>query len=46
VTVIHQNTEIAAISKGVNQGDRVITMGQFLLKPGTPVSIGAPARGS
>jgi multidrug efflux system membrane fusion protein len=46
VTLAHQNTEIAAVSKGLEEGDRVVTVGQFLLQPGTPVSIDASASGS
>ena len=46
VTVSHQNTINAVVTKGVNEGDRVVTTGQFLLQPGTPVNIDAAASGS
>ena len=34
------------LSKGKLEGDKVVTMGQFLLQPGTPVAIDATASGS
>jgi hypothetical protein len=33
-------------TQGVKEGDRVVTVGQFLLQPGTPVTIDAAANGS
>jgi membrane fusion protein, multidrug efflux system len=39
VKVAHQDTTTAVISEGLNEGDRVVTSGQFLLQPGSIVSI-------
>jgi membrane fusion protein, multidrug efflux system len=39
VEVAHQDTATAVISDGVKEGDRVVTSGQFLLRPGSIVSI-------
>ena len=39
VKVAHQDTATAVISDGLQQGDRVVTSGQFLLQPGSVVSI-------
>ena len=39
VKVAHQNTNTAVISDGLKEGDRVVTSGQFLLQPGSIVSI-------
>ncbi len=41
VKIAHQNTTTAVISDGLNEGDRVVTSGQFLLQPGSIVSIDA-----
>jgi multidrug efflux system membrane fusion protein len=46
VTVSHQNTTDAVVTQGVKEGDKVVTIGQFLLQPGTPVAIDASANGS
>ena len=46
MTVSHQNTINAVVTKGLNEGDRVVTTGQFLLQPGTPVNIDTAASGS
>jgi multidrug efflux system membrane fusion protein len=46
VTVSHQNTVTAVVTQGVKEGDRVVTVGQFLLQPGTPVAIDTAANGS
>jgi membrane fusion protein, multidrug efflux system len=43
VTVTHQDTEQAVVDKGVNEGDRVVTVGQYVLQPGTPVAIDTAA---
>ena len=39
VKVAQQNTTTAVISEGLKEGDRVVTSGQFLLQPGSIVSI-------
>jgi multidrug efflux system membrane fusion protein len=41
VKVAHQDTATAVISDGLQEGDRVVTSGQFLLQPGSIVSIDA-----
>jgi multidrug efflux system membrane fusion protein len=46
VTVSHENTVNAVVTEGVKEGDRVVTVGQFLLQPGTPVAIDTAANGS
>jgi multidrug efflux system membrane fusion protein len=39
VKVAHQDTTTAVISEGLKEGDRVVTSGEFLLQPGSIVSI-------
>jgi len=39
VKVARQDVNTAVISEGLNEGDRVVTAGQFLLQPGSIVSI-------
>jgi len=39
VRVAQQDTNTAVISDGLKEGDRVVTSGQFLLQPGSIVSI-------
>ena len=48
VTVSHQDVSQAVVDKGVNEGDRVVTVGAYVLQPGAPVSIdtAANSRGS
>jgi membrane fusion protein, multidrug efflux system len=43
VTVTHQDTETAVVDKGVSEGDRVVTVGQSVLQPGTVVAIDTAA---
>jgi membrane fusion protein, multidrug efflux system len=39
VKIAHEDTATAVISEGLKDGDRVVTSGQFLLQPGSIVSI-------
>jgi multidrug efflux system membrane fusion protein len=39
VKVARQDETTAVIAEGLNEGDRVVHIGQFLLQPGVPVSI-------
>jgi multidrug efflux system membrane fusion protein len=39
VKIEHQDTATAVIAEGLKEGDRVVTSGQFLLQPGSIVSI-------
>ena len=41
VKVAHQNAATAAISEGLKEGERVVTVGEFLLQPGAQVAIDA-----
>ncbi len=41
VTVSHQDENLAVIDKGLGDGDRVVTVGQYVLEPGARVSIDA-----
>jgi membrane fusion protein, multidrug efflux system len=41
VKVAHQNTATSVISEGLKERDRVVAQGQFLLQPGSIVSIDA-----
>ena len=41
-----QDATTAAVSDGLKPGEKVIVTGQFLLQPGTPVTIAANASGS
>jgi multidrug efflux system membrane fusion protein len=43
VAVTHQDTETAVVEKGVSAGDRVVTVGQYVLQPGTLVAIDTAA---
>jgi membrane fusion protein, multidrug efflux system len=41
VKIVRQNAASAVIAEGVKEGDRVVTTGEFLLQPGSLVSIDA-----
>jgi len=41
VTVSHQDVTLAVVGKGVNEGDRVVTTGAYVLQPGVRVSVDA-----
>jgi membrane fusion protein, multidrug efflux system len=43
VTVTHQDTVQTVVDKGVSEGDRVVTVGQYVLQPGAPVAIDSAA---
>jgi multidrug efflux system membrane fusion protein len=44
VKVSRQNETTAVIAEGLEEGDRVVTIGQFLLQPGAQVAIDAERR--
>jgi membrane fusion protein, multidrug efflux system len=44
VVVSHEDVERAVVDKGVNEGERVVTVGQYVLQPGMRVAIDAPDR--
>jgi multidrug efflux system membrane fusion protein len=41
VSVSHQDLENAVVDKGVNEGDKVVTVGAYVLQPGSRVTIDA-----
>lgn len=41
VKVSHEDIDLAVVDSGVNDGDRVVTVGQYVLEPGKRVSIDA-----
>jgi membrane fusion protein, multidrug efflux system len=43
VTVTHQDLEQAVVEKGLKEGDRVVTVGAYVLQPGSRVAIDATA---
>ncbi len=43
VAVSHEDQDLAVIDKGLNDGDRVVTVGQYGLQPGARVAIDASA---
>ncbi len=43
VAVSHEDEDLAVIDKGLNDGDRVVTVGQYGLQPGARVAIDASA---
>jgi membrane fusion protein, multidrug efflux system len=43
IVVSHEDVDQAVIDKGLNEGDRVVTVGQYVLQPGSPVAIDTAA---
>jgi membrane fusion protein, multidrug efflux system len=43
VVVSHQDQNLAVVEQGVNEGDRVVTAGAYVLQPGVEVAIDAAA---
>ena len=43
VVVSHEDQDVAVVDKGLSDGDRVVTVGQYVLQPGARVSIDATA---
>jgi multidrug efflux system membrane fusion protein len=43
VVVPHQDQELAVIEKGVSDGERVITAGQYVIQNGSPVAVAVAA---
>ena len=45
VTLAHEDADVAIIAKGLSEGEKVVTFGQFGLQPGARVAIEAGAGG-
>jgi multidrug efflux system membrane fusion protein len=45
VTLAHESADVAIVAKGLSEGERVVTVGQFGLQPGARVAIEAGAGG-
>ncbi len=45
VTIEHQDENTAVVAKGLSDGEKVVTAGQFGLQPGAPVAVGSAAGG-
>lgn len=45
VTLGQRHGELVAIDSGISAGDRVVTFGQMMLQPGSPVMVANPAAG-
>ena len=43
ITVSHEDQDVAVVGKGLSDGERVVTAGQYVLQPGARVSIDASA---
>jgi multidrug efflux system membrane fusion protein len=39
VAVSHEDGDVAVVDKGLSEGDRVVTVGQYILQPGSNVAI-------
>ena len=46
IKVLHQNIQEAAIAEGLNGGEKIVTNGQALLRPGAKVAIQTTGNGS
>ena len=46
VKILHQNVQEAAIADGLKGGEKIVTNGQALLRPGAKVAIQTPGNGS
>jgi membrane fusion protein, multidrug efflux system len=46
VVVPHQDQDLAVIDKGVSDGERVVTSGQYVIQNGSPVAVTVAASGS
>jgi multidrug efflux system membrane fusion protein len=46
IQVLHQNMKEAAIAEGLNGGEKIVTNGQALLRPGSKVAIQTAGNGS
>jgi multidrug efflux system membrane fusion protein len=45
VTLAHEDADVAVVSKGLNEGDKVVTVGYFGLQPGARVAIDTSVAG-
>jgi len=45
VTLAHEDANVAVVAKGLSEGEKVVTVGQFGLQPGARVAIEANASG-
>jgi multidrug efflux system membrane fusion protein len=45
ITLSHEDADLAVVAKGLDEGDKVVTAGQFGLQPGARVAIEAAAGG-
>jgi len=45
VTLAHEGADVAVVAKGLSEGEKVVTVGQFGLQPGARVAIEAGAGG-
>jgi multidrug efflux system membrane fusion protein len=45
VTLAHEDAKVAVVAKGLDEGEKVVTVGQFGLQPGARVAIEAGAGG-
>jgi multidrug efflux system membrane fusion protein len=43
ITLAHEDADVAVVAKGLNPGEKVVTVGQFGLQPGARVAVVADA---